>query len=154
MSVRCTVGLVGSLTAASLAFAAATAHAVGVDASLVASTTIAEPGTEFEVRLHVENLGVEFNTYEALIGYDPARLTFLQAVPVSAQEGPYMTGACGNTFHLFETQPSALHITHSLLCLNHFLATGGDLYQPVGVVAEAVPGEPSAVLAAAADGGE
>jgi hypothetical protein len=111
-----------------LVFTAGTVEAVGVAASLVPSATSVAAGTEFEVRLHVENLGVEFNTYETIIGYDPARLTFLQAVPLSLQEGPYMTGACGNTHHIFEAQPSGLHITHSLLCLNQYLATSGDVY--------------------------
>src|SRR5262245_39291115 len=138
MPVRRTHGWAVLVAAISVVFTAGTVEAVGVAASLVPSATSrgagtecegsVPAGTEFEVRLHVENLGVEFNTYGATIGYDPARLTFVEAVPLSAQEGPYMTSACGNTYHLFEAQPSALHITHSLLCLNQYLATSGDVY--------------------------
>jgi hypothetical protein len=128
MSVRRTHGWAVLIAAVSVIFAAGTVEAVGVAASLVPSAASVGAGTEFEVRLHVENLGIEFNTYEAAIGYDPARLTFIEAVPLSAQEGPYMTSACGNTYHLFDAQPSALHITHSLLCLNQYLATSGDVY--------------------------
>ncbi len=102
--------------------------AAAIDATLVPSASTVHAGTEFEVRIHVTNPGVEFNTYEAYIGYDPAFLTFVPSSPLSLQEGAYMTTACGNTFHLFQPSATVLHITHSLLCANQFLVTGGDVY--------------------------
>jgi hypothetical protein len=103
-------------------------HATGIDAALVPDASAIAFGTVFEVRIHVTNPGVEFNTYETYISYDPSILTFLQASPVSLQEGSYMTTACGNTFHVFQAQPTTLHITHSIMCLNQYLVTEGDAY--------------------------
>lgn len=109
-------------------FPASSAYALDLDVALVASTSVVPAGDEFEVRIDVTDLGPEFNTYEAFVTYDPSRVTFLPASPLSLQEGPYMTGACGNTFHIFQIQQNTLHITHSLLCPDQFLTGPGNIY--------------------------
>jgi len=103
---------------------AAAAVAVG----LVPTVTTVTAGNEFEVRIQITQSGPIFNGYNADITYDPARLTFLQANPLSLQEGSYMTNACASTQQFFTANGSALHVSHSLFCLNLFLSGPGELY--------------------------
>jgi hypothetical protein len=87
-------------------------------------------GAEFVVTIEITQPGLEFNGYEAVIGYDTSALTFLRQTPVSLQEGPLMTQACGNTFHVFqETAPGSLSVSHVLLCAGVSLTGPGVLYQ-------------------------
>jgi hypothetical protein len=66
-----------------------------------------------------------------VIEYDPAALTFLQASPLSLQEGAYMTTppACGSTTHYFTSAGDSLVISHVLLCNGVSLPGPGQLYK-------------------------
>src|SRR6185503_17145494 len=65
-----------------------------------ASASVA-PGADFDVDVTVTQAGSAFNAFDAVVGFDPAALTFVQLAPLSLQEGALMTGACGNRFHQF-----------------------------------------------------
>jgi len=102
------------------------AAAVAVD--LVPTVATVNPGDEFEVQIQVTQSGPIFNGYNADITYDTSRLTFLQANPLSLQEGSYMTNACASTQQFFTANGNTLHVSHSLFCLNLFLSGPGELY--------------------------
>lgn len=121
-------GLPAAVTGCVLTAVFATGAAADVAVSLAPSATTVAPGAEFEVRIRVTQAGSIFNTYNADIVYDMSKLTFLQAAPLSLQEGAYMTNACGNTQQFFNTTGNLIHVSHSLLCLNLFLSGPGDLY--------------------------
>jgi hypothetical protein len=110
--------LVGSLTAH------ASPDASGVTVALLPSQQVA-PGATFDLYIQVTQAGSVFNGFDAVIGYDPAALTF---VPGSNQEGSYMTGACGNTFHVFQAGAATDTITDVLLCNGVSLPGPGQLY--------------------------
>jgi hypothetical protein len=87
-------------------------------------------GDTLRVELVVPQAGPTFNAYDAHVAYDPTVLTFLRR-PNSEQEGPLMTGACGQTFHLFSVAPDSTYLTinHSLLCAGMSLTGPGVLYR-------------------------
>lgn len=114
-------GLCAALTAPGLASA-------DVAVALVPSVTSVASGSEFLVRIELTQQGPIFNTYNADITYDTSRLQFLQASPLSLQEGSYMTSACGSTHQFFSSTGNTIHVSHSLLCLNQFLSGPGELY--------------------------
>ena len=107
------------------------ASADGVVVAITPGDSVVQPGDEFELHLEVTAPGAELNGYDAIIGYDPNALTFLQQAPLSLQEGAYMKTACGLTFHLFSAAGDSLSISHSLLCGNPpvFLTGPGVLYK-------------------------
>lgn len=90
--------------------ARAAPDATGVTVALGPSRQVAL-GATFDVYLDVTQAGSGFNGFDAVIGYDPAALTL-----VSQEEGPYMTGACGNTFAVFRPGAGTDTITDVLLC--------------------------------------
>jgi len=107
------------------------AHADGVTVALLPDSGYVSPGSEFTLELWLTEPGDSINAYEAVIAYDPAVLTFLQASPLSLQEGAYMKTppACGNTFHYFTSAGDSLKISHSLLCNLVALPGPGQLYK-------------------------
>jgi hypothetical protein len=119
--------------AVALAFLPAAARAAGVASELQPALGFVAPGAEFDVDLVVPSAGASFNGFHATLGYDPAALTFLQASPVSAQQGCLVTGACspacGLTFHLFQAAGDSLSVDLSLLCDQVSLTGPGQLYR-------------------------
>ncbi len=105
------------------------AAAQGVAVSILPASQTVAPGAEFDLELYVMQTGSTFNAFEAGIGFDPAALTFVPLSPISLQQGSYMTGACGNTFHLFSAGPDSLAITCSLMCLGVSLPGPGQIYK-------------------------
>lgn len=108
---------------------ATAAHAAGVDAALTPAEQTVASGSTFTVDFTALDAGDTFNGYTLIVGYDPSMLTFMPSSPLSLQEGSYMTGACGSTFHDF-TQPSSstLKIVDILLCGGTYLPGPGQLY--------------------------
>lgn len=90
-------------------------------------------GATFDVFLDITEAGSNFNGYDAVIGYNPAQLTFLPLTPTSSQQGCLMTGgcsaACGNTFHTFTAAGDSLVVSNVLLCNNTSLTGPGNLYK-------------------------
>jgi hypothetical protein len=107
--------------------------------AITPSDTTVAPGSVFDLHLRVTQVGKGFNAYDAIVAFDPGALTFIQRVPLSAQEGSYMRppvppqtpapdSACGNTFHRFAAGGDSLTINHSLLCQGVSLPGPGLLY--------------------------
>lgn len=121
------------VTAAVLAVvcACALAPAARATVTLVVSpeTLSVAPGATFTLELRVPVGGAAFNGYDAVVEYDPAKLTFLPTSPTSLQQGADMTGACGNTFHLFRAAGDSLSISNVLLCEGQSLTGPATLYQ-------------------------
>jgi len=126
-----------------IAFVALCATAVfvradGIHAALIQDTVavdplpdtlVVQPGDPVNLQLYVTEPGRAFNAYDTVIGFDPAALTFLQTSPLTLQEGAYMKGGCGSTFHYFLAAPDSLTISHSLLCPGDSLIGPGQLYR-------------------------
>lgn len=103
----------------------ASTDAQGVTVALLPSQQVA-PGATFDLYVQVTEAGSVFNGFDAVVGFDPAALTF---VPGSDAEGPYMTGACGNTFNVFQAGANSLTFTDVLLCAGVSLPGPGQLYK-------------------------
>lgn len=114
--------------AVALAFSSAKAQGVAVALSPVDS--VVAPDTQFDVRIDVVQAGHPFNTYEAVIEFDPTVLTFVQR-PDAEQEGNYMKSQCGVTFNIFSytSGSDSMKVTHSLLCANTSVTGPGVLYK-------------------------
>jgi len=101
----------------------------GVTVALYPVAQTVAPGAEFDIFIQCTAAGASFNAFDAIVGWDPAALTNIPLSPVSVQEGSYMTGACGNTFHVFCHGASADTITEVLLCGGVSLPGPGQLYR-------------------------
>jgi len=122
-----TVGLLAPLLVVGSLAAHAATQSQGVAVALTPSQQVT-PGGVFDLYIEVTQPGDPFNGFDAVIGYDPAVLTLVPLVPVSLQEGSYMTGACGNTFHDFRAGAGTDTITDVLLCNNVALTGPGQVY--------------------------
>ncbi len=105
------------------------ARAAGIHVGLTPADSTVTPGDEFTIDFAIVAPDAAFNGFDAVVEYDPARLTFLPTVPASAQQGPLMLGACGNTFHLFSTAGDSITFTSVLLCAGQSLTGPGRLYR-------------------------
>ena len=128
MTIRTTWMALGLLAAFSAA-GPPRVNAQGVHVALLPSTQNVATDAEFTLELWVTEPGSGFNGFDAVIGYNPADLTFIPASPTSDQQGSYMTGACGNTFHLFHAAGDSLAITDVLLCAGVSLPGPGQIYK-------------------------
>jgi hypothetical protein len=108
-------------------------QAQGVQAALLPASQNVAPGSEFDIEIAVTQAGSPFNGFEAVVGYNPSALTFLQASPVSLQRGCLMTGACsaacGNTFHVFSAAGDSAKTNLGLLCDQISLTGPGQIYK-------------------------
>ncbi len=101
----------------------------GIQVALLPQVKIVGAGSGFDIDLAVPSAGSSFNAFEAIVQYDPAVLTFVPASPTSLQQGSSMTGACGNTFHLFGASNDSLSMTVSLLCAGVSLTGPAQIYR-------------------------
>jgi hypothetical protein len=105
----------------------------GVQTALMPSQQTVSPGAEFDLEIDVTAAGSSFNAFKAVVTFDPAALTFMQASPVSGQQGCLMTGACsaacGTTFHTFSALADSMVIYNSLLCDAIALTGPGQIYK-------------------------
>jgi hypothetical protein len=101
----------------------------GIQVALLPQVKIVGAGSGFDIDLAVPSAGSSFNAFEAIVQYDPAMLTFVPASPTSLQQGSSMTGACGNTFHLFGASNDSLSMTVSLLCAGVSLTGPSQIYR-------------------------
>jgi hypothetical protein len=100
----------------------------GVHVALVGATHVA-PNEVFELRLVVPQAGTAFNGYGVTIVWDPSKLTFVPASPLTLQEGAYMTSVCGATFHWFQQHTTDVEIAHALWCAGVLVTGPGELYK-------------------------
>lgn len=110
-----------------------------IHASLSPTTQFVGAGSGFDVDLRVTQAGSPFNGFKGIVRYDPSNLTFVPGSPTSLQQGSYMTGACGNTFHLFSQTSDSLNLTDVLLCDGLALSGPGLVYR-LHFVAPNTPG--------------
>jgi len=96
---------------------------LAIHVALAPAQQTAAPGDTLAVVVRVTEQGAPFNAYQALVQFDPTRLAF-----VASEEGPYMTDACGATFHWFTAGTRELGVVHSLLCAGLSLPGPGDVY--------------------------
>src|SRR5262249_11165328 len=100
------------------------------------------------IEVRVALTGASFNGFDVRVSYDPSALTFVPLSPASLQEGPLMTGACGNTFHHFSAGAGLDTISDVLLCAGTTLSGPGTIYKlhfraastPQTTVVHVVPG--------------
>ncbi len=118
-----------ALVVAALVATASAAWAQGVRVALMPASQTVSPGAEFDLEIDVTEPGSPFNAYDAVLAFDPQALTFLPMSPLDLQEGSYMTGACGETFHRFAYAADTLVISHALLCNGLALTGPGQLYR-------------------------
>jgi hypothetical protein len=108
-------------------------HAQGVTSALTPANGFVAPGAEFDVDFTVTGAGSGFNGFHLVVGYDPAAVTFLAAVPLSDQVGCLMNGtcssACGATFHQFHAAGDSTIVDLSLLCDQVHLTGPGQAYR-------------------------
>ena len=113
-----------------LLLALASVALADVDLAVLPAVINVEPGEVFDVELTITPAGAAFNGYDAVIAFDPAVMTFIQR-PRAEQEGPLMTAACSNRFHVFSVAPSGdtLNLSHVLLCAGTSVAGPGVVYR-------------------------
>lgn len=121
--------LVSIVAIAALPALAGVAAAQGVQVGWVPAVQSVTPGDSFELEVRVTEAGASFNAFDLVVGFDPAALTFVPAIPSSLQEGSYMTTACGDTYHLFSVAADTLKITDVLLCGGVSLTGPGQIYR-------------------------
>jgi len=108
---------------------ATSAPAAGVHLQFNTVPAVIAPGDTFLVQVTVPIGDAQFNAFDLAISYDPNRLSFVPTVPLSAQRGALMTGACANTFHQFTPGVGQVNATLSLLCNGVFVTGPGIIYQ-------------------------
>jgi hypothetical protein len=125
-----TVGMAAGLVIA-LGTGAAPASADGVTLAIAPEAAVYAPGDSLTVDLQVPVAGEAFNAYTAVVTYDPARLRLLTPEPITGQEGPLMTGACPERFHVFTIagDSTAASIDHGLLCAGTTVTGPGTVYR-------------------------
>ena len=102
-------------------------HADGVTVALLPSGQTVTPGAEFDLTLECTQAGELFNGFGATVTWDPSALTFISRSKV-LQEGPYMSGACGNnTFYDFYSDATSATCTDILMCANTNVPGPGTL---------------------------
>lgn len=101
---------------AALLLGATTAARASVTLVVSPETLSVAPGATFSLTLQVPVTGSAFNGYDAIVEYDPSKLTFLPTSPITQQEGSSMRAACSNTFFVFSAAGDSLSISHVLLC--------------------------------------
>jgi flagellar hook capping protein FlgD len=99
-----------------------------VNVALVPTVAKVGAGGTFEVHIRVTQTGDEFNSYQAVVHFDPAAVTYVPTSPLALQEGQYMKDACGQTFHWFTQGTTEVGVVHSILCAGMELTGPGDLY--------------------------
>jgi hypothetical protein len=105
------------------------ARAQGVHVALTPSASEVSPGAVFDLELTLTQAGGAINGFDAVIGFDPAALTFIPLAPTTLQQGALMTGACGNMFHRFTQEPGKLTIADVMLCAGVSVTGPGQVYR-------------------------
>ena len=129
---RCTTVIL--LVAIVLALSGSVARS-DVELAILPESLAVDPGEIFDIELTITVDGSAFNGYDAVIGFDPDFLIFVEQ-PLEDQEGPLMTDACPERFHEFEISPDG-----DVLTVHHVLLCAGVSVTGPGVVFLEIPGE-------------
>jgi hypothetical protein len=103
----------------------------GVELAVLPAVSQHDPGDTLTVELTVVDASDAFNAYDAYVTFDNDRLQFLQLDPVADQQGPLMTDACPQTFHVFAVAPDStrLDVHNGLLCAGATVTGPGVVYR-------------------------
>jgi hypothetical protein len=103
----------------------------GVSLAISPESTVVTPGAEFTVDVVVAAVGDPFNGYDAIVGYDPARLELILPLPRSAGEGALFKDACPQRFLNVAVAGDSASVTvsHVLLCAGTTVSGPGPVYQ-------------------------
>jgi hypothetical protein len=123
------LALWGIAAAAVVPFVPRGAAAQGVQVGFTPTHQVVGAGSGFDVELRVTAAGSTFNGFEARVRFDTSQVTLVPASPTSAQQGSYMTGACGTTFHQFVAGADSCDATDVLLCNGVSLTGPGQIYK-------------------------
>jgi len=108
--------VVGPLLALAMVIAVAAHAGAGVQVAVSPETLTVAPGDTFDVTLRVPVGGDPFNTYDAVVSFDPAVLQFvLQSQTI--QEGSLLHDSCSthSTFYLCNPAADSIAITDGML---------------------------------------
>ena len=101
--------------------------------ALTPAAPLITTGQEFDLFVDVTGGSDAFNGFDLVVTYDPNALTLLPATPSKSQEGCLMTGtcsgACGTTYHQFQSAGDSASVTDVLLCNKVALSGPGRLYR-------------------------
>ena len=108
-----------------------TAVAEGTSLAIDPALTVIAPGQEFTVDIVVPAAGTPINGYDAVVGFDPARLELLLPTPRSLGEGALFTDACAQRFLnvAVRLDSTAVTVSHVLLCAGTSVAGPGITYE-------------------------
>lgn len=86
-------------------------------------------GEIFDVELTVTDSAADFNGFDAFIGYDPTRLTFIEQLVVT-QQGALMQDACPISFHQFDIADDSTYVSinYIILCAGVTVTGPGVIY--------------------------
>jgi len=111
---------------------AASTHAAGITVTLQPNGVTVQPGDTVVVEVVVPEAGDAFNGYDAVVGYEPDRLLFLQTPSIAQQEGELLVDACPSLrFHRFSVAEDSTYVTinHVMLCSGTTVTGPGVLYR-------------------------
>lgn len=103
---------------------ASVGFAQGIDLDLLPADISVSIGQQFDIELTVPVSSDEFNAFELTVEYDDSALKL-----ISNQEGPLMTAACGNRFHVFGDPGGVFNVTDALLCPGARASGPGVIYR-------------------------
>lgn len=123
------------------------ARGAGTTIGLAPSLSTVSEGEEFTVQVVLPESNDPINGYDAVIGFDPARLQLLLPQPASAGEGELFDAACAQSFLSTTVAPDSTKVTiaHVLLCAGTSVTGPGVLYE-LRFRARQVPGLTALVL--------
>jgi len=100
-----------------------------INLAILPQTVTVDRGDIFDVELTVTEVGSDFNGFDAFIGYDPTKLTFIQQSD-GAQQGSLLQEACGTEFHQFAIANDSTYvsITYIILCAGVSVNGPGVVY--------------------------
>jgi len=98
--------------------------------AILPSPVIVQQGEVFDVELTITQAGSNFNGFDAIVGYDPSMVTFIQQSP-SIQKGSLMQNACVTDFHQFSIASDSTYvsITYIMLCAGVSVTGPGVVYR-------------------------
>ena len=103
----------------------------GIQLAVLPLETEVQPGGIVDVELMVTEAGAFFNGCDLVLGFDSARLTFIE-MSLADQLGSLMAEACTNQpFHIFQVSPDSTHVTANLalLCAGVSIQGPGVIYR-------------------------
>ncbi|MBP6875952.1 MAG: T9SS type A sorting domain-containing protein [Candidatus Eisenbacteria bacterium] len=97
-------------------FGAVASAAADVSVSYQPDTLCVHSLQQFTTVLTIDREGSGFNGYEAVVRFDPAKLSVVAVREVPASQGGLMKGMCGNTWWRTRIEEGSIFLSHVTLC--------------------------------------